>query len=214
MQRNKAGILTFATVIALGACSDSTEPETTPMTEAEAVELATFLMGQSFGATGMPVTLQEIAQMDPATRHPLAMARVDFDQTATETAQCPLGGSVEVASAMEGFADDETGEFQIDATQTQVYNSCAGEGESGNFSFTLDSAPSVVSDFYLAMDADGDVMAIGFVEGALDWTSGDRSGRCQIDFEFDIETDGQNLSMSASGVVCNVTLEQNVNVTG
>lgn len=213
MQRNKVGILTFATVIALGACSDSTEPEMDPLTEAEAAELANFLMGQSFGATGMPVSFQEIARMDPGTRPPLAMARVDFDQTVTESADCPLGGSVEVTATVEGFSDDETGEFQVDANQTQVYQSCAGQGES-DFSFTLDSAPSVVSDFYLAMDAQGDMMALGFVEGALDWTSGDRSGRCLIDFEFDIETEGQSLSMSASGVVCNVTLDQNITVTG
>jgi len=214
MQRNKVGILTLAAAIALGACSDSTEPEMDPITEAEAAELASFLMGQSFGATGMPVTFQEIARMDPGARPPLARARIDFDQTVTETGACPLGGSVEVTGAVDGFSDDETGEFQIDATQTQVYSACAAQGESGDFSFTLNSAPSVVSDFYLAMDPQGDMMALGFVEGALDWTSGDRSGRCDIDFEFDIETEGQNLSMSASGVVCNVTLEQNINVTG
>lgn len=212
MHRNKVGILTLAAAITLGACSDSTEPETDPLTEAEAAELAAFLMSQSFGATGMPVGLQELAAMEPGDPL-LALARVDFDETRTVTADCPLGGSVEVTAAVEGFSDDESGVFEVDATQTQVYEGCAGQGESGDFTFTLTSAPSVTSDFFIGMDAQEDLTAFGSILGAIDWEAGERSGRCEIDFAFDLQTEGQSLAMSASGRVCNVTLDQNLNVT-
>ena len=212
MRSTEVRALTFAAVVALGACGDSTEPEMDPLTEAEAAEIAAFLMGQSFGATGMPVSFQEMARMEPGSP-PVALARVDFDETVTEVVQFPLGGSVQVTAAVEGFADDETGEFQMDAIQTQVYEGCTGRGEAEEFTFTLDSAPDVVSDLYLAMDAQGDLTAFGSVDGAIDWSSGDRSGRCNIDFQFDIETSGESLTYSASGVVCNVTLDQNVTFT-
>lgn len=212
MHRNKVGIFTLAAGIALGGCGDSTEPEMDPITEAEAAQLATFLMGQSFGAPGMPVGMQELPAMEPGS--PLvAMARVDFDGTRTETANCPLGGSVEVTVTLDGFEDDETGVAELDATQTQVYRACSGQGESGDFTFTLDSAPSVTSDFFIGVDAQENVTAIGSIVGAVDWVAGERSGRCQIDFAFDLETEGQNVAMSASGRVCNVTLDQNLTVT-
>lgn len=213
MRRNKVGPVTLAAVVALAACGDDgTQPEMDPLTEAEAAEIAAFLMGQSFGATGMPVSLQEMARIEPGSP-PVALARVDFDETVTEVVQCPLGGSVQVTATAEGFADDATGEFQMDATQTQVYDECVGQGEDEAFTFTLDSAPDVVSDFYLAMDAQGALTAFGFVEGALDWAAGERSGSCAIDFQFDLQADGGSLTLSASGQVCNVTLDRNVSIT-
>lgn len=212
MRRNKVGILPLAAVVVLGACGDSTEPETDPLTEAEAQEIAAFLMMQSFGATTMPVSLQEIASME-AGSPPVALARVDFDETVTETVECPLGGSLQVTAVVDGFVDDETGEFEVDASQTQVYQSCTAQSQADDFTFTIDSAPSVVSDFYFAMNAAEEMTALGFVEGALDWSSGDRSGRCNIDFQFELATDGVNSTLSASGTVCNVTLEQNVTVS-
>jgi hypothetical protein len=184
-----------------------------PLTEAEAAQLAAFLMSQSVATTAMPVGMQELATIVPADRL-LALARVDFDETRTETAACPLGGSVEVTAAVEGFVDDETGIFQIDATQTQIYEGCVGRGESEDFTFTLNSAPSLTSDFSIAMDAQERLTALGFMVGTLDWSAGDRSGRCEIDFQFSAETEAQNVTVSTSGVVCNVTLEQNVSITG
>lgn len=213
MRRNKVGILSFAAVVVLGGCSDSTEPEMDPLTEAEATQIASFLMTQSVGSTAMPVGLHELAAWEPGNPL-LALARVDFDETRTETAACPLGGSVEVTAAVDGFVDDETGVFEVDATQTQVYTGCVGQGESGDFTFTLDSAPSVTSDFFVGVDAQENLTAFGYMMGTLDWSAGDRSGRCEIDFQFDLETEGQNMTLSTSGVVCNVTLEQNVSITG
>jgi hypothetical protein len=213
MRRNKVGILSIAAVVALGGCSDSTEPEMDPLTEAEATQIASFLMTQSVGSTAMPVGFQELAARGPGNRL-LALARVDFDETVTETVACPLGGSVEVTASVEGFADDETGVFEVDANQTQVYTGCVGEGESGDFTFTLDSAPSVTSDFFIGMDAQENLTALGYMMGTLDWSAGDRSGRCEIDFQFELATEGQNLTLSTSGVVCNVTVEQNVSITG
>ena len=212
MHRNKVGILTFAAVVALGACGDTTEPEMEPLTEAEANQIASFLIGQSIGSTGMPASFQEMARMEPGTL-PVARARVDFNESRTQMTDCALGGTLEVTSTVQGFLDDESGEFEIDAMQTQVYEGCTGQADSEDFTFTLDSAPSVVSDFFIAMDAQGALDAFGFLEGSIDWESGDRSGRCDIDFQFDLSTEGQTLTLSASGVVCGITLEQNVTIT-
>jgi hypothetical protein len=213
MRRNPVGILAVAATLTLGACGeDSTGPGTDDLTEDEAAQVAAFLMGQAVGATGVTPAAQAAA--DPqVTRLPLALARVDFDEDVSVSAQCPLGGSIQMQQTVTGFTDDETGAFELNVAQTQVYDSCAGEGESGAFAFTLDSAPDVMAAFSIAQDAAGLATASGAMVGALDWTAGDRSGRCEIDFQFSLDGDGENADFNASGTICGVALSRTLSIS-
>ncbi|MEJ2540306.1 MAG: hypothetical protein P8188_10080 [Gemmatimonadota bacterium] len=213
MRGSKIGILTAVAGLALGACAEtSTLPKEDDLTRFEASQMASFLIGRSFAATGVDVNAQTVADPD-VDRLPLALARVTFDERHTLTGECPLGGSVEVAQSVDGFVDDETYESEINAAQTLIFLECAGEGSSGDFTFTLNSSPDVMATLSIAQDAEGLSTGSGAVTGAVDWTAGDRFGRCEIDFQFSMEGSAGNASFSASGVICDISFSQTVAVT-
>lgn len=212
MSWKNVGVLTVAATLGLAACENGTEPTAQPLTEAEAGQIASFLMNQSLNATGVSLGLPTTAGQD-AEHLPLALAPVGFEEDRSALLQCPAGGTLEIEQTVDGFADDETGAFELNASQVQVYDGCGGQDESGNLSFTLDSAPDVRGSLYVARDESSSSTAAGSITGLLMWTVGDRTGRCRIAFEFDYQSQPGSATFVASGTVCDVALSQNITLT-
>lgn len=212
-RRSKVAILTVAAGLAVGACTESsTLPKEDNLTEFEAAQLATFLIDRSFNATGAEIGAQSAADPKIGT-FPVALARVGFDETHTLFAECPLGGSVEVEQTVDGFIDEATAEYEINAAQTQVYTGCTAANEAGDFQFILESAPEIVANLSIAQDANLNLTGSGAVFGAVDWTAGERFGRCDIDFQFSLTGEPGRGTFSASGSICGVSFTQNASVT-
>jgi hypothetical protein len=213
MRRSQFAILAAAVGLAVGGCTESsTLPQEDDLTEFEAAQLATFLIDRSFNATGVGTGAQSAADPGIGTL-PVALARVGFNESHTLLGECPVAGSLEVVQTVNGFADDETGEYEINAEQTQVYAECTATNEAGDFIFVLNSAPDVVANLSIAQDIDRNLTGSGAVLGAVEWTADNRFGRCDIDFEFSLSGEPGRASFSASGSICGVQFSQNASVT-
>lgn len=217
MRGNDCRILAVATLLVLGACTESsTLPQEDALTEFEAAQLASFLIDRSFTASGVELNGQSV--VDPGVSQlqaspPVSLARVNFDEMHNLIGDCPLGGSLEVEQTIDGFVDNETPEYEINAVQTLIFDRCASQGESGDFSFTLDSSPDVSASLSMARDAAGVVTGSGAVAGGVDWSSEDRFGRCEIDIEFSLNAATDSARFEAFGSICGVEFRQNVSVS-
>jgi len=217
MRGNHFRNLAVAVVLVLAACTESsTLPKEDVLTEFEAAQLASFLIDRSYTATGVDLAAQTVATPGISRRPqspPLSRARVNFDESHNLIGECPLGGSLEVEQTVDGFADGETSEYEINAIQTLIFDECAGQGESGGFVFTLDSSPDVSATLSTARDAAGVATGSGTVTGAVDWSSEDRFGRCEIDFGFSLSASPGSARFDASGRICGVEFTQNASVS-
>ena len=221
MRGSRVAILSLALGWTVGGCAESTTlTKEEDLTEFEAAQMASFLIGRSFTATGVDmssnaqtVTYPSASTFYGGENFPTSYARVEIDEDHTLMGDCILGGSLKVSQSVEGFVDNETKEFDIHAVQKQVYEDCTGAGESGDFTFTLNSSPDVAVDLSIARDASNAVTGSGTVFGAVDWEAGDRIGRCEIDFVFSMEGQPGRTVITSSGRICGISFSQNISVT-
>jgi hypothetical protein len=209
MRRNKVGILSLLATVGLGACGDDgAGPDTTTLSEQESAELVAFILGESFSASGVQVSGQQVED-NPL----LARAIVEFDDSQTIVASCPLGGSVTVDMSAAGYIDDASAAFEIDASQVQTHDACSGQGENG-FQFTVDGAPNLATDIYMTQDESGqNAMAEGSIAGGVMWTAGQRSGTCLLDVSFSLSTSAESGNFSIAGSACGHSMTRDVSVS-
>ena len=190
--------LSCALVLGLAACGDSgTGPDEDELTEEEfeaLLEVMVALSDIGIGAVAAPgpgpaAVLQAFGTAALAQQF-------DIDPT---TVDCPLGGSV----LLEGTAiiDDEA--EQLDMALTLTHQSCRASAQSSGLQFTLDGNPDVDYEFFIDFDDDDFDMEID-QNGSIEWSTGGRSGTCDIDvhMEFVGNLANQDFSGFVSGTVC------------
>ena len=209
MRRNRVGILALLGTVGLGACGDDgAGPDTTALSEQESAELVAFILGESFSSSGVQVSGQQV-ESNPL----LARAIVEFDDSQTIVASCPLGGSVTVDMSASGYIDDASAAFEIDASQVQTHEACSGQGENG-FQFTVDGAPNLATDIYMTQDESGqNAMAEGSIVGGVTWAAGQRSGTCALDVSFSLSTSSGGGNFSITGTACGHSMTRDVSVS-
>ena len=176
MKHRKVCILAITALLA-AACDDATGPGDT-LSEAEATELAEIIFSQS-------VVAADQGGFAPASVSglPVAYAPVTVDTETSVTLSCPLGGSFTAARSVSGTADTETGAVDVDVSLVQTHTDCGVRGGESGTEFTLNGAPNVTSTQSVTTDGSGAFTLSGGMTGAVDWVSGDRSGRCEISLE-------------------------------
>lgn len=208
MSRNKVGAFALLATVGLGACGDDGAGPGDTLSEQESAAMVAFILGESFGASGVQVSAQQVQDAPP-----LARAQVDFDESQTIVASCPLGGSVVVEMDASGFYDDASAAFEIDATQVQTHDGCSGQGEQG-FQFTVDGAPNLTTELYMTQDESGqNATAEGSIAGAVAWSAGDRAGTCTMNVQFSMSTSPEAGNFTISGSACGHSMTRNVSVS-
>ncbi|MDT8340865.1 MAG: hypothetical protein RQ751_05065 [Longimicrobiales bacterium] len=207
---SKVALLTLAGLLFLGACDDdATRPAGDTLSQQEAAALTQILMTRTFEAAG------EGEPLARARGNPLrAAAVVDFENSVELTLGCPLGGTWSAARTISGTVDTEAGTVDLQFGLVQIPDACVVEPEEVDGTLTLTGAPDVTSSYAFSGNQSGAFEAAGGIVGALDWATGDRSGRCEVDLQFTGSGDGQGaLSMSVAGRICQATISEQVSVT-
>jgi len=184
---------------ALGACGESTGVEV-DLSEAEAAALAEAVMQAAIFATSNGT--------GPALASGPAAAPFSSEGDVSFTAECLLGGTVDVDGSVEASGDDETGEGRIELSVTHDHQGCMVEAENG-LVFTFDGAPALSLDLVLETDGESEVGWAGTIGGAVDWATEEREGRCTIALAFGgLVSNVENaIEISVEGQVCRRAVE-------
>ena len=177
----------LATILAVGACDDSTEPEPDGLTEAEVVALI----------QGMSVVRVYTANSGAGVDQP--------------TAACPLGGVIDFSGSTAADAGMDTPRT-IRADVTMVPQACRFATQAATF--TIDGAPSIRQVGTATVIGAWERVEFAYdFTGALDWQTDSpaRSGNCPVDLDMSGEIDLPELesgdttavlSGSLSGAAC------------
>ena len=139
---------------------------------------------------------------------PVARQTTEFqDET---TVPCELSGSVTVATTAFLEEDGEGGTLSIVGVQT--HSGCTFQVE--EYTFTLDGAPSVTTDWDLSADGVGNVGYDGSMTGAVEVTADDGSGLCTFDVSWGGSNSAQGLfAFELSGAVCGRQVSRSLTVS-
>ncbi len=200
MNRTSLRILSVIAAGSLGACSDGTGVEV-ELSEAEAAALAEAVMQTAIFATANGSGGAALAS------GPLA-APYHSEGDVSFTVECAGGGTVAVNGAVDASGDDETGEGRIELTVTHDHEGCVVESDNGVV-FTFDGAPRLALDLVIESDGESELGWSGTVEGAVDWTTDEREGRCSVDLAFaGLISDAEDaIAISVEGEVCRRAVE-------
>jgi len=207
MQRTGLRVLTVLATAGLGACGDSTGVNV-ELSEAEAAALAEAVVQAAVFATGSGPSQAPARAGGPQQAPYSSNASVSF------VADCPLGGSVHVDGDVEVSGDDATGASRIALDVSHDHEGCVVETEDG-VQFRFDGAPGLNLDFVIEADGAGEIGWEGVLAGALDWSNGEREGRCAIALEFGglISDVANAIEVSLEGSVCRRTVSHSVSLT-
>ena len=204
MKRHTLLLLTLVATLSVAACGASTAVADT-LSDAEANELANALMATTFGSvTGTNA---------PAATAPAA-ASVSGSTQVDLTVSCPGGGGIAVHATLAYDVDSQTNAGTVDYSMTQAHAGCVVTSD-GGVTFTLDGAPNVSVDLLAESDGLGSSSFFGSLDGAVDWSTDGRHGRCSISVEFSgsQNTELQTGEFSLSGSVCQVSIQTAGSIT-
>lgn len=203
--RSSLRYLAVAAMMALAACSDDDAVGTDVLSEAQATELASAIFSQGL-FDALAVNYEQPAQVADGPQ------LATYTSTVETTASCPLGGQVALTGAVDVETDDETGAGTLDFGLTLTHSSCAVQGDQGS-QFTLTGNPNLVFGFIANTTAEGFGSFDGDITGAVDFSTDDGEGTCQITYAFSGEASASSFSFSTNGDVCGHSVTQNVTVT-
>lgn len=187
----------LALVFVLGACSDDgptatgdqlTQEQAEQMMEAyhEATDNAIVIMGS-------PPAAGDVAA---------------FTITVDETEPCAAGGTVHMQGSVAFDETEDGGTMDVDVTWTP--QDCRGTDSQGSV-WTFNGDPSVTVDFFITFTEESFSMT-GTQSGGLAWSSGNLSGTCQINLNYDVSSTETAASVSISGTVCghSISIEETI----
>ena len=183
----------------LGACGDGTGVNT-DLSDAEAAALAEAVVQAAMFAT--------VNGAGPAAAEGPQAAPYAYSEEVSFTSECLLGGGVAVTGSVDVSGDDETGAGRIALAVTHEHQACVVEAENGMV-FTFDGSPDLSLDLVLEADGQGELTWTGLLEGAVDWTTDERQGRCTIALDFSgfVSDLDSAIAVSVEGAVCRRAVE-------
>ena len=114
-----------------------------------------------------------------------------------------------MSGQIDGTLDDQTGTGTLDFSVTQTHEACESTAESDGSVWTFDGDPNLALDFEMTI-GESDMTIAGSQTGGIAWSSGGRSGTCQIDVTYDFSGSGSSFAGVASGAVCGFDVTENV----
>ncbi len=204
-------LLLVPTTLALTACESSTEPEEDRMTQDEANALVQGLYGGSLLAYG-GILLQADPEMltlvPPGAPLPLEAAT-----PCTEGGEAGFSGSATIS------IDEARGSLEVELSGTLTPSGCTFTGSGATF--VLDSDPGLAQTGSVILVLEDFSFSINITSsGSFSWTSGTRSGSCDLDNTITSEISMVDAALSGAiptatitGSVCGLSVNRDIELT-
>ena len=204
-------LLLVPTTFALTACESSTEPDGDQMTQDEANALVQGLYGGSLLAYG-GILLQADPEMltvvPPGAPLPLDAA-----------APCADGGQAAFSGSATISIDEARGSLEVELSGTLTPSGCTFTG--GGATFVLDSNPGLAQTGSVILVLEDFSFSINITSsGSFNWTSGTRSGSCDLDNTITSEISMVDAALSGTiptatitGSVCGLSVNRDIELT-
>ena len=204
-------LLLVPTTLALTACESSTEPDGDQMTQDEANALVQGLYGGSLLAYG-GILLQ--ADPDMLTVVPPG-APLPLDAAAP----CADGGEAAFSGTATISIDEARGSLEVELSGTLIPSGCTFTG--GGATFVLDSNPGLAQTGSVILVLEDFSFSINITSsGSFIWTSGTRSGSCDLDNTITSEISMVDAALSGAiptatitGSVCGLSVNRDIELT-
>ena len=204
-------LLLVPTTLALAACESSTEPEEDQMTQDEANALVQGLYGGSLLAYG-----GILLQADPAMLTvvpPGAPLPLDASTPCAEGGEAAFSGSATIS------IDEARGSLEVELSGTLTPSGCTFTG--GGTTFVLDSNPGLAQTGSVILVLEDFSFSISITSsGSFSWTSGTRSGSCDLDNTITSEISMVDSALSGAiptatitGSVCGLSVNRDIELT-
>lgn len=191
--------------LALATCDDQPLQITDRLSTSEAEAVAGGLLGLSLDAGTS-------AREDNQPAGVSARSPIAFGTEVSFTAACPVGGTAAFTVGLDGAVDPaaDTGHVALDVTEAPA--GCGVQDGDTGHTITLDGAPDLAAHYVLELEAGGPYRLSGTFLGAVNWTTGDRTGTCSLDMSFDAAGDrvANTGSATLTGTVCGVSVSTTV----
>ena len=204
-------LLLVPTTFALTACESSTEPDGDQMTQDEANALVQGLYGGSLLAYG-GILLQADPEMltlvPPGAPLPLEAA-----------APCTEGGEAGFSGSATISIDEARGSLEVELSGTLTPSGCTFTG--GGATFVLESDPGLAQTGSVILVLEDFSFSINITSsGSFSWTSGTRSGSCDLDNTITSEISMVDAALSGAiptatvtGSVCGLSVNRDIELT-
>ncbi|MDB4870791.1 MAG: hypothetical protein JWL97_1795 [Gemmatimonadales bacterium] len=195
-----------ALLLAVAACSSSTDLSTTLSASAAAKLAADMDAVSSLGAAdfGLGATVAIRAAGSGASVS--ATAPVAINNTFSVTKQCPQGGNVVLAGTIVGTGDQSTRSLAVDANATRTDTGCAFTTDDGVL--TLNGNPNIAYTGHLNV-VSGVLSGLQTQthKGSFKWARTGGSGTCDVDLSssYDPATHTATVTGTFCGKTINVT---------
>ncbi|MCY4646857.1 MAG: hypothetical protein OXE73_08290 [Gammaproteobacteria bacterium] len=204
-------LLLSPTILALTACKSSTEPDEDRMTQDEANALVQGLYGGSLLAYG-GILLNGDPEMLTLVP-PGAPLPVDAAAPCAEGGQAAFSGSVMIS------IDEAQGSIELELSGTLTPSGCTFTG--GGATFVLDSNPGLAQTGSVTAVLETFNFSINITSsGSFGWTSGTRSGNCDLDNTITSEISMIDTALSGAiptatitGSVCGLSVNHDIELT-
>ncbi|MYH50541.1 MAG: hypothetical protein F4151_13715 [Gammaproteobacteria bacterium] len=204
-------LLLAPTTLALTACEDSTGPDEDQMTQDEANALVQGLYGGSLLAYG-----GILLQADPdilTVVPPGAPLPLDASTPCAEGGQAAFSGSATIS------IDEARGSLEVELSGTLTPSGCTFTG--GGTTFVLESNPGLAQTGSVILVLEDFSFSINITSsGSFSWTSGTRSGSCDLDNTITSEISMVDSALSGAiptatitGSVCGLSVNRDIELT-
>ena len=204
-------LLLVPTTLALTACESSTEPDGDQMTQDEANALVQGLYGGSLLAYG-----GILLQSDPAM---LTAVPPGAPLPLDATTPCAEGGEAAFSGSATISIDEAQGSIEVELSGTLTPSGCTFTG--GGTTFVLDSNPGLAQTGSVIAVLEDFSFSINITSsGSFNWTSGTRSGSCDLDNTITSEISMVDSALSGAiptatitGSVCGLSVNRDIELT-
>ena len=204
-------LLLVPTTFALTACESSTEPDGDQMTQDEANALVQGLYGGSLLAYGgilLQADPEILGRVPPGTPIPVE-----------GTAPCDTGGQAGFSGSATISIDEARGSLEVELSGTLTPSGCTFTG--GGATFVLESNPGLAQTGSVILVLEDFSFSINITSsGSFSWTSGTRSGSCDLDNTITSEISMVDSALSGAiptatitGSVCGLSVNRDIELT-
>lgn len=204
-------LLLAPTTLALTACESSTEPDGDQMTQNEANALVQGLYGGSLLSYG-----GLLLQADPAM---LTVVPPGAPLPLEAATPCTGGGEAGFSGSATISMDEARGSLELELSGTLTPSGCTFTGDGATF--VLDSNPGLAQTGTVFISLEAFSFSINIMSsGSFSWTSGTRSGSCDLDNTITAEISMVDAALSGAipmatitGSVCGLSVNRDIELT-
>lgn len=203
-------LLAAQATLALAACESATEPEEDVMTQDEANGLVQGLYGGNllaFGGTLLQADPSALMVVPPGVPFPL-----------DGTIPCTGGGEAVFSGDATLSVNEAQGSLSVQLSGTLAATGCSFMGD--DVTFVLDSDPGLVQAGTVAISLETFTFALDVTSsGSFSWTSGTRSGSCDLDNTLTARISMMEAALSGTpptamvtGSICGLTVNHEIDL--